>query len=156
MKLRKLDLVPHSGIGPIKLGESRTAIASVFSENGIKKSATQNNSDYYIENSVQIEFDKNGFSWFIGVSQHSSYDVFYHDADVFDVTAKTLFNLVSSKDNSGSHEFCEYEYTFPNQILTLWDADEQYDRKGSEQRVIWAQVGLGNNEFLRATESIKS
>ena len=89
-------------------------------------------------------------SWFIGVSHHSSQDVFYQNTDVFDITAKTLFDLVASNDDSGSYEFSEYEYIFLNQILTLWDADELYDRKGGEQRVIWAQVGLGNSEYLRA------
>ncbi len=152
MKLKELNLVPHLGVGPIKLGESRSVIEAIFSENGIKKSATNNNSDYYIENSIQVEFDKNGFSWFIGVSQHSSYDIFYHNADVFDITAKTLFDLVASNDDSGSHEFSKHEYIFPNQILTLWDADEQNDRKGDEQRVIWAQVGLGNSEYFRVVE----
>lgn len=152
MKLKELNLVPRSGVGPIKLGEKRSVIESVFSENGIKKSATNNNSDYYIENSIQVEFDKNGFSWFIGVSQHSSYDVLYHHTDVFDISAKTLFDLAASNDDSGSHEFSGYEYIFPNQILTLWDADEQYDQKGGEQRVIWAQVGLGNSGYLRAIE----
>lgn len=150
MKLKKFNLVPRAGVGPIKLGESRSVIESVFSQSGIKKSATNNNSDYYIENTIQVEFDKNGFSWFIGVSHHSSYDVFYQNTNVFDITAKTLFDLVASNDDSGSHEFSEYEYIFPNQILTLWDADEQYDRKDGEQRIIWAQVGLGTSEYLRA------
>ncbi|EPJ81519.1 hypothetical protein CFII68_18785 [Pseudomonas sp. CFII68] len=44
---------------------------------------------------------------------------------------------------------------FPNQILTLWDADEQYDRQGGERREVWGQVGIGTNAYMAAIRAIK-
>ncbi|WP_139213161.1 hypothetical protein [Pseudomonas kilonensis] len=44
---------------------------------------------------------------------------------------------------------------FPNQILTLWDADEQYDRQGGERREVWGQVGIGTSAYMAAIRAIK-
>jgi hypothetical protein len=63
---------------------------------------------------------------------------------------------MATSDDSGSHEFDRYEYRFPNQILTLWDADEQYDHQGGEGREVWAQVGIGNHAYMAAIDAIKN
>ncbi|MCK9740495.1 hypothetical protein [Pseudomonas syringae] len=62
---------------------------------------------------------------------------------------------MAASDDSGSHEFDRYEYFFPNQILTLWDADEQYDRQGEEELEVWGQVGIGNDAYVAAIEAIE-
>ena len=51
-------------------------------------------------------------------------------------------------DASGPHEFGRYEYCFPNQILILWDADEQYIRQDGEEDEVWGQVGIGNDAYV--------
>ena len=40
------------------------------------------------------------------------------------------------------------------QIMTLWQADTQYDYLGSESRLVWAQVGLGNERYLASISKI--
>ncbi|MNV81898.1 hypothetical protein D3C71_1755930 [compost metagenome] len=70
----------------------------------------------------------------------------YQGRNVFDTPAKDLFALAADLDASGSHRFNRNEYMFPNQILTLWHADTQYDPR--ERRVIWGQVGLGDARYL--------
>lgn len=75
--------------------------------------------------------------------------------DVFSISATELFSLMAASDDSGPHEFDRYEYCFPNQILTLWDADKQYDRQRGEEREVWGQVGIGNDAYLAAIEAIE-
>ena len=53
------------------------------------------------------------------------------------------------------HQYGPGEYLFPDQILTLWDADEQNDHFGHEERAVWAQVGIGSEEYLEEIERIK-
>ncbi len=74
--------------------------------------------------------------------------------DVFSLEASELFSLVTAADGSGPHEFTASEYLFPGQIITLWDADEQYDRRGGETRPVWAQVGIGNPAYVEALSLI--
>ena len=63
--------------------------------------------------------------------------------------------LIAGRDNSGDWPFDASGFVFPNQIVTLWEADEQYDRLGGEQRPIWALVGLGNQRYLEAVRAVK-
>ena len=73
---------------------------------------------------------------------------------MFSLSAGELFSLIASTDDSGAHEFTDSEYLFPGQIITLWDADEQYDRQGNETRPVWAQVGIGNSAYAEAIAAI--
>ena len=41
------------------------------------------------------------------------------------------------------------------QIVTLWNADEQYDQRRGGERIVWGQVGLGNDAYLRAIEALE-
>jgi hypothetical protein len=75
--------------------------------------------------------------------------------DVFARSATKVFSLMAASDNSGPHDFTSYEYWFPNQILSLWDADEQYDRQEGESREVWGQIGIGNSAYMAAIRAIK-
>lgn len=137
---------PNKGIGPVKLGMSREEVKEAL---GIDNCSSSNRElDYYFNNSFQIEFEENRAN-FIGVSYHPSYIITYEGVNVFDTEAKKLFELIASNE-SEKHEFNSSGYLFSNQIVTLWDADEQYDRIGSETRLIWAQIGIGTQSYLQA------
>lgn len=101
--------------------------------------------DYFCENSIQVEYYE-GTAGFIGVASHAMFTAIYQGRNVFDTPAKDLFALAADLDVSGSHRFNRNEYMFPKQILTLWDADTQYDPL--ERRAIWGQVGLGDARYL--------
>ena len=145
-----LSIEPGIGIGPIKFGMSREEAQSVI---GIKNhSGSGKNTEKYFSYSVDVEFTDNKVS-FIGVSQDKNYSLLYKGFDPFDMEAAELFELVSQHE-SGEHVFDDSQYIFPDQIITLWDADEQYDRKGGEERKVWAQIGLGSNVYLEAIQRI--
>lgn len=145
-----LNIEPGSGIGPIKIGMTREQVLSVLGESN--HSGSGKNSEQYFDFSIDVEFTDNKVT-FIGVSQSKNYSLIYRGINVFDLEAECVFDLIS-KHEPEKHEFSDSQYVFPDQIITLWDADEQYDRLGDEQRKIWAQIGLGSNEYLQAIQRI--
>lgn len=152
--MHKFQIEPHLGIGPIQLGVSRTALQVTLASIGFPLERTHGRLDYFCEAAIQVEYDEQWRSKFIGVSCHQAYSVFYSGVNVFDKPAADLFALIAGQDGSGSHIFCSNGYTFPNQMLTLWDADSQYDRLGGELRIIWAQVGIGVTQPANRTNLI--
>jgi hypothetical protein len=147
------EVLPLEAIGPVRLGVSREAAREAMSVNGFPLEHTNGRLDYFCESSIQLEYGTGDEVQFIGVSGHSRLKFMYRGVDVFAVSATELFSLMAESDDSGSHEFDRYEYCFPTQILTLWDADEQYDRQGGEEREVWGQVGIGNEVYLAAVKA---
>jgi hypothetical protein len=146
-----LIITPRQSIGPFKLGASRDEIRAAAVEAGISIGHDRDNMDYFLKNGVQVSYDR-GFADFIGVSTSADYRALYRGIDISDVPALDLFQMAADADGSGPHVFNEYEYCFPNQILTLWGVDDQYDRIrrrfGGELRPMWAQVGIGTSGYL--------
>lgn len=138
------EIVPGIGIGPVKLGMSRDEVIDVLGASN--HSNTKGSSATFYDYSFQVEFTDGKVS-FIGVSQHPSYQLNYLGRNAFDIESKELFSLISNRE-SASHKYTDTEYVFPDQIITLWDADHQYDRLGGEERSVWAQIGLGSKVYL--------
>ena len=113
---------------------------------GFQLEATHGRSDYFCESSVQVEYT-NGLATFIGISSTTTFVAVYLGIDVFDVTAQEFFTQIAVADKTGAHNFDAYGYYFPGQVMTLWGADTQYDRRGNEERVVWAQIGIGSAEY---------
>src|SRR5688572_23971077 len=111
--------------------------------------------EFFCENSIQTECDENGRVMFIGVSCDDAFVARYRGVDVFDVTARELFRMAAEADGSGDHAFDKLEYRFPNQVLTLWNADPQYDHRGKGTREVWGQVGLGNAAYVAAVKALE-
>lgn len=144
------EIIPGTGIGPVKLGMSREEVIEALGERN--HSDSSDTAENFYNYAFQIEFTNDKAS-FIGVSNDPAYTITYKDLNVFDIESKELFNLISSHE-SKDHENTDSEYIFPEQIISLWDADEQYDRLGNEQRKIWAQVGLGSPVYLEEINRI--
>jgi hypothetical protein len=140
---------PNDGIGAIKLGMTRKQVKELLAEHF---SSSDNTIDFYFDNSLQIEFEKE-FVDFIGISQNDAYKVSYENIDAFDVDGARLFSAISANE-SKSHMLNESEYIFPEQIITLWEMDEQYDYLGSHKRKVWAQVGIGTKSYLKVVNGL--
>lgn len=149
-----LDISPRQGIGPVCLGDTRSMARDALAAIGFVLESSNGPTDYFCQAAIQTECDEQGFVWFIGISQSEHYLARYQGVDVFSLAAGELFALVAAADGSGVHEYTDNEYLFPGQILTLWDADEQYDRQGNETRPVWAQVGIGNPAYIEAVSAI--
>ncbi|RON91846.1 hypothetical protein [Pseudomonas fluorescens] len=144
------EILPLEAIGPARLGASRTAAREAMSACGFQLEWSNGRLDYFCKASIQLEYGPSDEVQFIGVSGNSQLNFTFKGVDVFAISAAELFSLMAASDDSGPHEFDRYEYCFPNQILTLWDADEQYDRQGGEEREVWGQVGIGNDAYAAA------
>ena len=106
--------------------------------------------DFFADAAIQVEYEEDGTASFIGVSSGTDVSLLYEGVDLFDTEAKDVFALCSRRDASGEHQYSEYEFIFPSQVITLYDADPQYDHRKNESRAVWGQIGLGDQRYLRA------
>ena len=149
--MKQLPIICLESIGPIKLGASRPEIRRTLEEGGYPYKLSRKSLDFFCDAAIQVEYIEDTAS-FIGVSFHSSYTCTYQGVNVFDTPAEELFFLVASAEGDDpTHTFNHYGYVFPKQILSLWEADSQYDYLGGEIRPMWGQVGIGDARYLAAT-----
>ncbi|EDM25948.1 hypothetical protein LNTAR_06264 [Lentisphaera araneosa HTCC2155] len=150
----RLEIKPHIGIGPILLGSTKEEARTALSQIGFELEHSIDVMDYFCNSGIQIEYSKTGIVEFIGTScEPNHFTVIYNDVNVFNTKATELFELINQNE-SELKPYNDYEFMFPDQIITLWDAQEQYDRYENESRVIWAQVGLGNESYKKEVEEI--
>ena len=65
----------------------------------------------------------------------------------------TSFAFLAELDG-GDHQFTAAEYLFPRIIVTLWEADLDYDHLGGQSRPVFAEVGVGNAAYLEAIRDL--
>lgn len=151
-----LEIRPLQGVGPVYLGSARADARQALSALGFPLESSHGDSDYFCDAAIQLECDADGRIWFIGISDSERFVARFQGEDVFALSAQALFSLVAASDHSGPHRYIDTEYCFPSQIVTLWDADTQYDRRGKESRPVWAQVGVGNASYAAAVAAIRN
>jgi hypothetical protein len=148
------EFEPRAGFGPAKLGHRREEVRAAMAAAGFPLENSNGTLDYYCDASIQTECGEGGTVDFIGVSYSPKFVARYRNSEVFALDAQEVFRLMAEADGSGPHTFERSEYRFPNQLLTLWDADPQYDRMGNESKPVWGQVGLGNEAYAAAIAKI--
>lgn len=153
--MKSLVLLPLDSIGPFRLGASRHQNEKRAAEEGMPKSHSRNSMDYFFENAIQVEYEANGTASLISVCSHPKLSLRYHDSDLFDMDAMSVFRLLADGEPSVSHEYDEIQYLFPQQIVALYDADEQYDHRRGESRPVWGQIGIADAAYLEAIRKIQ-
>ncbi|MCM2458955.1 hypothetical protein HGO40_00300 [Pseudomonas sp. CG7] len=154
--MQVFEILPLEAIGPVRLGAARATARQKMAAIGFPLEHSQDRIDYFCESCVQVSHGPNDEVSFIGVCGNPNVTFMFKGVDVFAHSATHVFSVMAASDNSGQHEFSSYEYLFPNQILTLWDADEQYDRQGGESREVWGQVGIGTSAYMAAIRAFKT
>jgi hypothetical protein len=103
-----------------------------------------------------VEYDSSGRAWFIGVSWWPEIQVQFtlFGTNPWSLPASELFEVLARADG-GEHSFNSSEYLFRNLIVSLWDADSQYDHLGGENVPVYAQVGIGNSDYLQAIDALQ-
>ena len=84
----------------------------------------------------------------MGVAPHPDIRLIYQTRDLLQRPAAEVFDTLARME-SETHLFDDTEYVFPDQMITLWDADPQYNLKGGEMSV-WGQIGVGNQRYMDA------
>jgi len=149
------EIIPLDSIGPLKLGVTRAEAREAMCASGFPLESARDSLDYFHHSCIQTECGTDGNIHFIGISSSPEITVSYKGLDVYSLAAPELFSVIADHDASGPHVYDSCQYLFPNQLITLWDADEQYDRQGDETRPVWAQVGIGNSAYMEAIKAIK-
>jgi hypothetical protein len=156
----RFEIVPHQGIGPVRLGMNRTEVEAALAPfpGALPSNPKRKGSrvQCYYRGSLQVEFTAAGTASFIEVSNDSAFLSLYNGHDVFDLPAPDLFSLFAADDHAGPHQYNSSEYLFPDLIVSLWEADNQYDRKGGYSRPLYATVGVGNADYLAAINALRA
>ena len=152
------ELVPHEGFGPIKLGMGRSVCRELLATVGYDLSHEDKQVDYFVESAISLEFDDENHLSFIGINANDSFTTQMYGVNAFDTPADELFTLLAGKEDPAVNpEDVELSaYLFRQQIVALWDADEQYDYLGNFKRKIWGQVAIGNSSYLAAIDAINA
>lgn len=148
-----VELLPHLGAGPLRFGMPRAEVRSTLSGLGFPLSHENETLDYFCENSIRTEYT-DGSASFIEFSGHALVVPRYRGSDVFSVTAEELFDAIAKGESAGTHAYDPLEYVFPEQIIALWEADPQYDLRGSYKRMVWGAVGVGDARYLAAVQAL--
>ena len=125
-----------------------------MSQLGHEPSLSRETQDLYIENSVQVEFDTEEGASFIGLAPHPTIKVVYRGMDVFSRPAEEVFAFIQKHEGMDPAAYDPEGYLFTEQIITVWNADEQYDING-ERFPVWGQVGIGNTAYAAAMQKYR-
>jgi hypothetical protein len=154
----EFTIEPHRGIGPVSFGMNRAEVASAMRAVGGGPSLPKGETtDCYFDGCFQIAFDTEGRVDFIEVWNDTRIVFSFGGRDVFDLSGNELVAMLSELDSPDPElTHADHEHVFPQLILTLWDLDTQYDRKGSEQRRVFGTVGVGTARYLAEIRRIHS
>lgn len=145
----RLNLLAGAGCLPLRLGANRVAIKKLMFDKGLHSGPSRGASDYYLNNVIQVEFDTNECAMFIGVAASLDVELVYSGQSVLDMPAREVFDLVAANEQDQVPTYSTSSVLFPGQIITLWEADPQYDRRYGKTAQ-WGQVGIGNPDYLTA------
>lgn len=151
--MKELVIRCRESIGPIRLGDSKAQVRIALENLDFTLASSRRELDFFCEASIQVEY-LDGTAFFIGISFSPKYTCTYGGLNVFDTVATQLFEFVTAREGDAMAAYDECGYVFPSQILSLWDADTQYDRLQNESRPIYAQVGIGDERYLATTAKI--
>jgi hypothetical protein len=149
----KLKINPNKSIGPIEFGMSRINVQNQLSKIDCKLEFERDSQDFFMNSAIQVEYEKDNTVSFIGIASNHNIELLYHNFDLFNLSSEESFNLIASNESS-LHTYDEFEYLFKEQIITLYEADTQYDNKGNYKRSVWGQIGLGDNRYLNAINEL--
>ena len=150
-----LELVPHRGIGRVLLGADRAEARDSMRRTGFALERSQDAADFYCGASLLTECDDAGRISFIEVRPTKRFRATLYGRDVFATPARELFELAACRDCSGEHAFEPHGYTFPNQTLAFWQADEQYNLSRLRRYPVWGAIGLGNEAYAAAVAELE-
>jgi len=148
-----LEIFPGIGVGPVLFGMDRQAVVSSLAGVGLHQAGSHDAElIYFADNALQVEFI-DGLASFIGLWSTALFEVRLYGIDPFDTAAPDVFQIIADHEPE-PHRYDHAGYVFPTTILTLYEADKQYDRLKSE-RVMWGQIGLGDKRYLEVSNSLE-
>jgi hypothetical protein len=147
----------HRGIGPISFGMTREEVVAVMHRvGGGPPRVRGKETECFFRNAFQVSFGDAGRADFIEVASSLQAQVLFAGQDIFDSPADELVALILRFDRPDLELSDPPDsYIFPEIILSLYGRDTQYDYKGGRQRPIFAAVGVGTPNYLKAVRAIQ-
>jgi hypothetical protein len=150
VQIRELVVQPLLGMGPITFGTERSEVRRLLGEINLPLYRELGDSDYFGKQaSIQIEY-ADGTASFIGINAGVELRCTLYGSNVFELAAEDLHRHISAHESSPP-DFCESENLFLDQIISVYEADEQYDYLGEHTRLVYAQIGIGDERYLSST-----
>lgn len=138
------------GIGPISFGMTSDDVHQVMLEltGDTAGFFHKDGTDYFFDAALEVNYNEDGRVTFIGAQFFTGCgcDFLLYGIDPFDTAAEALFNHIAAK-HSRQYHFNPDKVLFHETAITLWNADEQYDYHGGGQRLIFAQIGIGDASY---------
>jgi hypothetical protein len=156
--ISQLDINPHDGVGPVKLGMTRSAVKTALSSyDNHRLDQSDETLDYAFGNSLQIEYDNDGHVQFIGAGfyEDCGCDYWFADRHIAEYEASELFALLSKLDKTNPEFSPRSEHCFKSIGIVVSVADPQYDYLGDYQRPVYGQVSVINQQYLDAVAAIE-
>jgi hypothetical protein len=152
-----LRITPHEGVGPVRLGMTRDEVRAALSgfPGALAETASHESVDHFFGSALEVEYGCNGGAMFVGASFYPGCGcTFTLDGyDPWSIPASDLFERLARLDG-GVHRFQSTEYLFRSLVVTLWDAERQYDHRGHGVMLVFAQIGVGNAEYLQSVDEL--
>jgi hypothetical protein len=152
--MKEFEILPRKGFGPLILGKSQDWCRGALKSIGFPVTSSRRFIDRADAGCIALEYDSDWNLQHIGLGVSEQFIARYEGVDVFDLPAPDLFALVAERDGTGEHTYDPLGYTFRGQIVALWEADEQYDRRRGKTRPIYGSFGVGNDIYLKAIDEI--
>jgi len=146
------DVVPHEGIGPVRLGMTREAAREAMERAGVLLPPVQGepSRDVYHDAGFQVSYDTSGTVEYIELSRGAPFVARYRGVDVFTAPADELVALVAETAPYDPHDpELGYTYLFAALDLSLWrpelpeDCEEEDEPDEHDCGRVFSTMGVG-------------
>lgn len=152
--MKEFEIIPRKGFGPLILGKNQDWCRGALKAAGFPVTSSRRFMDRAADGCIALEYDESWNLQHIGLAVSEHFIARYEGVDVFDLAAPELFAMIARHDRSGEHTYEPNDYVFRGQIISVWEADEQHDRRRGETRPIYGSFGIGNEIYLKAIDEI--
>jgi hypothetical protein len=150
------EVVPHEGVGPVRLGMTREAAREAMERAGVPLPPVRVETpvDVYHDAGFQVSYDASGIVEYIELSRGGAFVARYGGVDVFTTPADELVALVA-KTTSYDPDDPEpgYTYLFPALDLSLWrpvlpeDCEEEDQPDEYDCGRVFTTIGVGRQGY---------
>lgn len=142
------DVVPLSGIGPVRLGMMRQDVRSALPAPVVsfaRWQAEPDSTDAFLGNAFQVDYDASGGVEYIELSRGGPFTVRYKGVSLFDTEAERIIGLVSlDAPYDETDPELGSSYIFPSLAMSLWREDWPGDDSDEPDRgQFFDTVGVG-------------
>lgn len=154
-----VELKPKVGIDEIKFGTPRDIVRKILEKDYKCYDITHrdHNIDMYFQNMLGFEYADDNTLSYISVSAPPPIYLKLLGINTWEISGEVLLNKLKEIDKIDKDSF-EWESNpiFVNNIITLYEMDEQYDRIGNYSVAKWAAIGIGDERYYKSIKEIQN